>query len=448
MELQRKAAKRIEKWFQKERNALLVRGARQVGKTFLIRQVLSSLGCNVIEINLIDSPEMISVLEQSRTVDDLILGFSTAGFGRPVPSESVIFIDEVQKYKDMITRIKFLVEEGSFRYILSGSLLGIELTGLSSAPVGYLSILDMFPLDFEEFLQTANISEESLSSLRDSFFKRKPVLDAVNEKMLTLFTRYLMIGGMPAAVSRFAETNNIEDVISIHKELVSLYKMDFTRYEQVDRKLLISNTYDLVPSELLKQNKRFIVSDLKKGLHYERVESTFLWLENAGVVITAYNATEPRVPLRLNEKHSLFKLYLADVGLLTSIYGMATKRMLFSRSVNLNAGGIYENAIAQELYSRQFPIYYYNSNRLGELDFVIEYEGKILPIEVKSGKDYTIHSAINNCLENKEFGISEAFVLSNCNIERRGKVTYLPIYMAMFITQDSYGDFTLPPLTF
>ena len=205
----------------------------------------------------------------------------------------------------MITRIKFLVEEGSFRYILSGSLLGIELTGLSSAPVGYLSILDMFPLDFEEFLQTANISEESLSSLRDSFFKRKPVLDAVNEKMLTLFTRYLMIGGMPAAVSRFAETNNIEDVISIHKELVSLYKMDFTQYEQVDRKLLISNTYDLVPSELLKQNKRFIVSDLKKGLHYERVESTFLWLENAGVVITAYNATEPRIPLRLRSISTL-----------------------------------------------------------------------------------------------------------------------------------------------
>ncbi|MCR5179465.1 MAG: AAA family ATPase [Lachnospiraceae bacterium] len=448
MELRRKAADRIEKWYREERNALLVTGARQVGKTFLIRQVLSELDCDVVEVNLIETPEMISVLEQSRTADDLILGFSTIGVKPPVPGRSVIFIDEVQKCRDMVTRIKFLVEEGSFRYILSGSLLGIELTGLSSVPVGYLSILDMFPLDFEEFLQITNINDDIVSSLRASFFNRKPVLEAVNSKMLSLFSRYLMIGGMPAAVSRFAETNNIEDVMQIHNELVRSYKLDFTQYEQADRRLLISNTYDLIPSELLKNNKRFIVSDLKKGLHYERVESTFLWLENAGVAISAYNATEPRIPLRLNEKHSLFKLYLSDVGLLTSLYGLSTKRMLFSGASELNAGGIYENAVAQELYSRRFPIYYYNSNRLGELDFVIEYEGKILPIEVKSGKDYTTHSAINNCMNNREFGIDEAFVFANCNIERTDRVTYLPIYMIMFLESDANGSLELPEIVF
>ncbi|MBR0450739.1 MAG: ATP-binding protein [Oscillospiraceae bacterium] len=436
MELKRKCEIKIREWCRKSTKALLVKGARQVGKTHLIRRVLKEEGCDFIEINLIETPEAISILEQSRTAEDLMIGLSTINGKKLQKGQTVIFIDEVQKYKEMVTKIKFLVDEGSFRYVLSGSLLGVELTNIESAPVGYLTSIEMFPLDLEEFLQITEISDEVIHSLKKSFETRTPVMDAVNDKMLSLFRRYLVVGGMPEAVSVFAETKNLRDVINVHQDIKSLYKLDFTQYEEDDRKLMITNAYNLIPSELLKQNKRYIIGDLKKGLHYDRVESTFLWLYNAGVAIPAFNSTEPRIPLKINEKQSLFKLYMSDVGLLTSEYGMSTKRMLISNDNSLNAGGIYENAVAQQLKAAGFDIYYYNSNRLGELDFVIDYDNSSTPIEVKSGKDYNKHSALTNCLRNTEYDMKEGFVFADCNIEKDGKTTYLPIYMLMFFQKD------------
>lgn len=438
MYLRRKCEKNISDWLKSgAKQALLVKGARQVGKTRLIREVLKSERADFLEINLIETPAAVKVLEQATSVDELAIGLSTLKKGSLKKGKTVIFIDEVQKYKEMVTKIKFFVDEGSFRYILSGSLLGIELTNLESAPVGYMSVLEMFPLDFEEFLQTTNIDQKIFQNLREAFIDRKPVMDAVNEKMLDLFSRYLVIGGMPQAVAAFAESRNVNDAMQIHADIQKLYKMDFTQYEAEDKRLLISAAYDLIPSELLKQNKRYVVSDLKNGLHFERVENTFLWLKNSGVALSAFNSSEPRIPLKLNEKKNLFKLYFSDVGLLTSEYGMATKNMLITKDQNLNAGGIYENAVAQELVSKGFSLYYYNSNRLGELDFVIERDGQALPIEVKSGKDYTIHSAMTNCLNNKEYNITEGIVFANCNVSKKNKITYLPIYMAMFLENNN-----------
>ena len=448
MELQRKCAADIERWFLRSKKALLVKGARQVGKTHLIRSVLTQLGCDYLEVNLIETPSAVSVLQQANTIDHLILGLSTVSEKRLTKGKSVIFIDEVQKYPDMVTKVKFLVEEGSFRYIFSGSLLGVELTALESAPVGYLSMVEMYPLDFSEFLQAVNVSPEVIDHLRQSFLQRRPVMDAVNEKMLKLFTRYLLVGGMPEAVIAYCETSSLNEIVRVHQDIRALYKLDFTQYESVDRKLIISNAYDLIPSELLKQNRRFILTDLKKGLRFDRTESTFLWLNNSGVAVSAYNATEPRVPLKLNEKQSLFKLYLSDVGMLTTEYGMNAKRMLLNGEPGLNAGGIYENVVAQELHAKGFPIYYYNSNRLGELDFVIEYHGNALPLEIKSGKDYTIHSALDNCLRNPEYKMQEGIVFANCNVSVSDKVTYLPVYMVMFLERGSDEEVVMERFTF
>lgn len=437
MELRRKCEDVIKNWFQStEKKALLVKGARQTGKTYLIRRCLKEENADVFEINLIDIPDAVKVLQTANTVEELIMGFSTLKHHNFKKGKTIIFIDEVQRYKEMITKIKFLVDEGSFRYVLSGSLLGVELTNLNSAPVGYMTIVDMYPLDFEEFLQIVGIDPKIIESLRQSFINRTPVMDVINQKMLDLFMRYLVVGGMPQAVSQFAETSNVNDVMQIHKDINRLYKLDFTQYESENKKLIITQIYDLIPSELLKQNRRFQITDLKKGLHFDRVESSFLWLQNAGVTLSTYNSTEPRIPLKLNEKHSLFKLYYSDVGMLTSEYGMSTKNMLITKDNHLNAGGIFENAVAQELTAKGFNLYYYNSNRLGELDFVIEYKNKALPIEVKSGKDYTIHSAINNCLNNSEYQMNEALVFANCNISKKDKITYLPIYMVMFLEKD------------
>ena len=438
MELVRKSEKAIREWYKSNENkALLVKGARQVGKTHAIRRVMKAENADLFEINLIQNPAAVDILANANTVDELIMGFSTFRRKKFEKGKTIIFIDEVQKYKEMITKIKFFVEEGSYRYVLSGSLLGVELTNLDSAPVGYLTTLEMFPLDFEEFLQITNIDESIIENLRNSFKKRTPVLDAVNQKMLDLFTRYLVIGGMPEGVSKFADTGNVNGVMQIHRDIQKLYKLDFTQYEAEDKRLVLTNAYELIPAELLKQNRRYIVTDLQKGLHFERVQNTFLWLKNAGVALSVFNSSEPRIPLKLNEKSSLFKLYLSDVGMLTSEYGMNTKSMLLAKNQSLNAGGIYENAVAQELYSKDFKLYYYNSNRLGELDFVVEYNNKALPIEVKSGKDYTIHSAMNKCLSNPEYQMDEGIVFANCNVSRKDKVSYLPIYMVMFLQKDT-----------
>ena len=438
MDLRRKNDEIIRQWYRNDSHkALLVKGARQVGKTHSIRQVLTKENADFFEVNLIENPAAVEILENSNTLDELVMGFSTISKKKLTKGKTVIFIDEVQRYTEMITRIKFLVDEGSFRYILSGSLLGVELTNLDSAPVGYMTICEFYPLDFEEFLQITNINETIVNSLRQSFINRTPVMEVVNKKMLDVFTRYLVVGGMPEAVSRFADTNNVNDVVQIHSDIQSLYKLDFTQYEVADRRLLLTNAYELIPAELLKQNKRYMISDLKKKLHFDRVENTFLWLKNAGVALPVFNSTEPRIPLKLNEKQSLFKLYLSDVGMLTSLYGMNTKSLLLTKNNSLNAGGIYENAVAQELRSKGFMLYYYNSNRLGELDFVIEYNNQPFPIEVKSGKDYTIHSAMNNCLANQEYQMEEGFVFANCNASKKGKITYLPIYMTMFLEKNT-----------
>jgi len=442
MELKRKCENSIRIWYRSSSKALLVKGARQVGKTHLIRRVLKEEGSDLFELNLIETPEAISILRQASSADDLMIGLSAISGQRLEKGKTVIFIDEIQKYKEIVTKIKFLVEDGSFKYIMSGSLLGIELNSIESAPVGYMTTIEMFPLDFEEFLQITDINEDVIGSLKKSFENRSPVMDVVNDKLLGLFRRYLVVGGMPEAVSIFADTKNVRDVITAHQDIRTLYKLDFTQYEDIDKKLLITSAYDLIPSELLKQNKRYIITDLKKGLHYERAESTFLWLYNAGVAIPAFNSTEPRIPLKLNEKSSLFKLYLSDVGMLTSEYGMSTKRMLISNDNSLNAGGIYENAVAQQFKASGFDIYYYNSNRIGELDFIIDYNNSATPIEVKSGKDYIRHSALNNCLNNTEYDMKEGFVLADCNIQTNGKVTYLPVYMVMFIKEDT-DDFIL-----
>jgi len=447
-ELNRKISKNIENWYMNSNKALLVKGARQVGKTHTIRETMRKLGCSIIEINLIENPLAIDVLRSVTTIDEFIMGLSTLTDKPIVKGESVIFIDEAQRYKELVTRIKFLVDEGSFKYILSGSLLGVEITNLESAPVGYLTTYEMFPLDFEEFLQVTNVTDEIINHIKESFKKRIPVMGTVHYKMLSAFNQYLVVGGMPDAVKKFAETHNINDVSKIHLDIIDQYKLDFTQYEAEDKKLIISNIYDMVPAELLKQNRRFIVSDIKKGLHFERVESSFLWLYKSGVIIPAFNATEPRIPLKLNEKQSLFKLYLSDVGMLTTIYGMNTKAKIIGNDTSLNGGGLYENAVAQELTSKHFPLFYYNSNRLGELDFVIEYEGNALPIEVKSGKDYTKHSALSNCMKNAEYGMQEAFVFANCNIQKDGKITYLPIYMIGFMDCNNSEDFILESITF
>lgn len=365
---------------------------------------------------------------------DLLARLSLFTKQKLIKRDTLIFFDEVQICPEVITYIKFLVDEGSYNYILSGSLLGIEINDLRSVPVGYLTIKRMFPLTFREFALNLELNSSILENLETSFKEKKPVDDFIHKKMMELFRVYLVVGGMPA-VNRYIETNNLNEVIDIQNQIVNLYKKDITQYDK-NNKLAIAQIFELIAPQLNSQNKRFIIKDIKSGVKFDRYENSFLWLKDAGFALPVYNVETPKIPLKLSKSRSLFKLFMNDVGLLASEYSQGIQLKIISGDDKLNYGAIFENYIAQELTACEHDLYYYNNKKRGELDFLIEYDGEVLPIEVKSGKDYKVHRALSNIMDCGEFNLNRALIFNNSNLKVEGKLTYAPIYMAMFLKQE------------
>lgn len=420
--------------FKISKTALLIEGARQIGKTFSIRQFGKKFK-TYIEINFIEQPEAISLFKDLSNTKDLLARLSLFTKQKLIKRDTLIFFDEVQICPEVITYIKFLVDEGSYNYILSGSLLGIEINALRSVPVGYLTIKRMFPLTFREFALNLGLNSSILENLETSFKEKKPVDDFIHKKMMELFRVYLVVGGMPAAVNRYIETNNLNEVIDIQNQIVNLYKKDITQYDK-NNKLAIAQIFELIAPQLNSQNKRFIIKDIKSGVKFDRYENSFLWLKDAGVALPVYNVETPKIPLKLSKSRSLFKLFMSDVGLLASEYSQGIQLKIISGDDKLNYGAIFENYIAQELTACEHDLYYYNNKKRGELDFLIEYDGEVLPIEVKSGKDYKVHRALSNIMDCGEFNLNRALIFNNSNLKVEGKLTYAPIYMAMFLKQE------------
>lgn len=420
--------------FKISKTALLIEGARQIGKTFSIRQFGKKFK-TYIEINFIEQPEAISLFKDLSNTKALLARLSLFTKQKLIKRDTLIFFDEVQICPEVITYIKFLVDEGSYNYILSGSLLGIEINDLRSVPVGYLTIKRMFPLTFREFALNLGLNSSILENLETSFKEKKPVDDFIHKKMMELFRVYLVVGGMPAAVNRYIETNNLNEVIDIQNQIVNLYKKDFTQYDK-NNKLAIAQIFELIAPQLNSQNKRFIIKDIKSGVKFDRYENSFLWLKDAGFALPVYNVETPKIPLELSKSRSLFKLFMSDVGLLASEYSQGIQLKIISGDDKLNCGAIFENYIAQELTACEHDLYYYNNKKRGELDFLIEYDGEVLPIEVKSGKDYKVHRALSNIMDCGEFNLNRALIFNNSNLKVEGKLTYAPIYMAMFLKQE------------
>lgn len=425
---------RLKKWYATSNKALMITGARQVGKTYIIRDFLKE---NIdeeyyVEFNLIENESAKETIENSKTSKDLLFRLSALTDKKFVKGKTVIFLDEVQCVSNIITSIKFLVEEGSYKYILSGSLLGTELKDIRSIPVGYMEILQMFPLDFEEFLLANGLNTNVLVKLKNNFENLTKVDDIVHDKLIDMFHLYLIVGGMPSVVSKYLETNNIKDVVMEQEFICNLYRQDISKYD-ISNRLYIKEIFDLIPSELNNQNKRFIMKNLNENLKFSRYENSFVWLKDAGVALPCFCADEPKVPLILSKSRNLFKLFCCDVGLLASQYMDNNLQIkILNKEKDINFGSIYENAIAEELVSKGFDLYYFKNNRIGELDFLIEMKGEVIPLEIKSGKDYQKHSALNNVLDNKEYNINKAYILSNENLSIKDKKIYLPIYMIMF----------------
>lgn len=438
--LERKITRYIEHFYEVNKGALLLAGARQIGKTYSIRKFAEEHFESFIEINFVEMPEAVEIFSKVKSGNDILLRLSALTDKPLIKGNTIIFFDEVQLCPEIITAIKFLVDDARYRYILSGSLLGVELTNLRSVPVGYMAIKDMYPLDLEEFMWAVGVNKEVIATLKSAWEEKLPVDDFVHRKMMEVFRLYLIVGGMPDAVNAYKENSNLQDVMEKQREIVRLYRKDISQYDTL-RQLSIKEVFDLIPSELNSKNKRFFIKDLNDKARIEKYKDEFLWLKDAGVAIPVYNIEEPKLPLKLASSRSLFKLFSNDVGLLACQYSDGIQFKVLMGDDAINYGSIFENVVAQELLAHGFnDLYYYNSKKMGEVDFVVEFKGAVFPIEVKSGKDYARHRALNNILDCHEYIIPESVVLCNDNCSVKNKVTYAPIYMVMFIHKEQPVD--------
>ena len=431
----RKDSVTIREWLDNSNKALLVTGARQTGKTWIIRDEIEKSKYSKFEVNFIDQPDMVKYLNAEMSAEEFLVKLRMIMPEECKPYKTVVFFDEVQKCPEIVTKIKFLVDEGSFKYVMSGSLLGVELKGIASAPVGYLSVLRMYPMDFEEFMVANNVSQTTLDMLREKFETYSSVDEFIHQKLLSMFFVYLIVGGMPDAVKTYIETKDIREVDKVQRDIVTLYREDFTQYELEDKKLKLKSVYDIIPAELNKQNKKFVFSMLDKELKFNRYENSFLWLKDAGVALPVYNVDAPVIPLLASKNTNVFRLFSSDVGLLTSAYPAETKMELINKNGEVNNGAHFENAVAQQLTANGFEPYFCKKKNLGEMDFVIEMGGKIIPIEVKSGKAYKSHKALDNFMSISDYHLEKAYIFSTGNVEREGNMIYLPIYMCYLLKE-------------
>ena len=419
------------------RKILLVDGARQVGKTYIIRHVGQRLFANYIEINMVEDSIGPKLFANIRSVEDFYLQVSMLAGDRMKEKENtLIFLDEIQAYPELITLLKFLSDDGKFTYIASGSLLGVTLSETTSIPMGSIRKVRMFPLDFEEFLYANGVNELVISSLRKKFERREALEESMHGKMMDLFRKYLLVGGLPDAVNAYVESKNIQSVREIQSEIHEYYAADASKYD-TEKKLKIRRVYDLIPSNMENKKKRVIAQSIeeKKGKTFADYRDEFEYLISAGIALNVQAISNPVFPLIESSGKNLLKLYLNDVGILTGIlYGNNIRAVLDDeRSINL--GSVYESVVASELAAHGHKLFYYDNRSKGEVDYLIDdYDSlSAVPIEVKSGKDYTVHSALNNFVKNEDYHIKKAFVVSNeRTIKTDGKVTYLPIYDVMF----------------
>ena len=434
--LYRKIQNRIEQFLATQENrALLITGARQSGKTFIIREVGKKYS-SFVEINFYENKEALKLFENVTSADDILLRLSAFAEKTLIKGDTLIFFDEVQEIPSLITAIKFLVDEGSYRYILSGSLLGLELKDIRSMPVGYMDIFDMYPLDLEEFFYACGIKENIIVYLKKCYEEKTQIDSVIHSRLLSLFHLYLIVGGMPDAVNAYLKTNNIRNVIEVQSSIINLYRQDISKYDR-EHKLQIKNIFDLIPSELNSQNKRFILKSLNEKARFSRYENSFLWLKDAGVALPIYVVDAPVYPLMLSKNSNLFKLFLCDSGLLSSMYLEGTQIKILQGDIQINNGAIYENFIATELNKHGFTPYYLNNKKIGEIDFLVESNGKVMPLEIKSGKNSKHHVALDNML-NRYGGSGIVFHEGNTIVEE--SITYYPVYLIMFLRKEEVKD--------
>lgn len=443
--LYRKITKRIEEYLSSDSNRmLLIEGARQIGKSYIINHVGSKMFPNYIEINMEKDKLGDRIFAEAKTTNDFYMALSIfAGDKMKEKSNTLVFIDEIQAYDHLLTLVKFLMEENRFTYIASGSQLGVTLKNTQSLPIGSLDIEHMYPLDFEEFLYANGVGQMAVESMRESFKNRESLQETIHQKIMDLFKKYLLVGGLPKAVKTFVQTHNVAEFRSVQNEAHQLYGVDASKYEEENsKKLKIRRIYDMIPSSLENKKKRIVIKDIENK-DWKRTDDyleEFDYLICSGVALEVKAISTPTYPLIENSGKNLLKLYLNDVGILSGIYYKNNIKAIMTDVKSINLGAIYETVVAQELKAHGFALHYYDNKKIGEVDFIIDDVDNLsnIPIEVKSGKDYKIHSALDKFLSNKDYNIKKAYVFSNePEVYTENNITYLPIYYVMFLKNES-----------
>ena len=443
--LYRKITSYIEDYLKSDTDKILIlEGARQIGKSFSIREAGTRLYPNYVEINFVEDDEGDQLFKNIHKKEDFYLTLSmVAGDRLSGRDDTLVFLDEIQHYPQYLTMLKFLREDGRYRYIASGSLLGITLQDTTSIPVGSIIRKEMFQLDFEEFLIANGFGTEAIAMLRHSYENRQSLTEEHHNRMLDLFRRYLLVGGMPDAVNAYLDTHNIVRVRDVQDNIRSMYADDASKYEKEhSKKLLIRRIYEMVPSQMENKKKRIVAQDIrgKEGDRFAQYQEEFEYLVSSGISLAVHAISNPHFPLSESLQKNLLKLYLNDVGLLTDVLYGSNIRAILDDETGINLGSVYESVVAQELAAHGCRLFYYDNRNKGEVDYLIDdYDSlSAVPIEVKSGKDYTIHSALSAFVKNEDYHVKKAYVLSNTReITTNGKITYIPIYDVMFLGTNS-----------
>lgn len=437
--LERKFTQFLEHFLMEEPNKiLLVNGARQIGKSYLIRYVGQKLFSHFVEINLREDMEGDQVFADVHTSNDLYMRLSNY-YSKPLGNKSntLVFLDEIQSYPHLMTMLKFLNQESRYRFIASGSQLGIALSETPSVPLGSVTIEQMYPLDFEEFLWATGIGKEWIDNIREHFIHEQALDESTHNILLKRFQYYLLVGGLPEAINNYLADRNMVRVRHTHRDIHNLYRIDASQYDE-EHKLKIRKIYDLIPSNLENKKKRIVYKNIedKKGKTFSDYADEFEYLTNSGVALEVSAISNPRFPLAESDQKKLVKLYLNDVGLLTNLLYELNVNAVLQDIKSINLGTVYESVVAQELVAHGFKLHYYDNKKKGEVDFLVDDHDNltVLPLEIKSGKNYTEHSALTNFLETADYGINRAVVFSNeREIFKKKGVTYLPIYYCMFL---------------
>lgn len=437
--LKRKIMQQLVDWKASSGKAMLVTGARQIGKSYAIREFARREYRSHVEINLYDDKAAAKALLSAANVDEFLSRLSLFAQKPLVPGSALVFIDEVQEMPDIMTMVKFLVQDGRFDYVFSGSMLGTEFKGVRSYPVGYVTERTMRPMDFEEFCWAIGVHDETLETIRQCCRAERPVDAAVHDAMMRNFRTYLVVGGMPDAVNAFLQSKgDLSAVRRVQSDLNRQYRHDIAQYAG-SRALQVREVFEQMPVQLADGSGRFSVTAIGENARYSRNQQDFVWLADAGVALKTDCVAEPKSPLKRTAQSPKFKLYQSDTGMLMARYPVSTAQAAYLDGRNPNLGAIYENAVAQELTAQRIPLYYYMSKKKGEVDFIADaQDGSVMPLEVKSGRSYMTHAAIDALLAEPEYRLKRGVVVSRSNVLCEGEVLNLPLY-ALWCLADVVG---------